>query len=99
MATIRVVVTACITLISILVPSFDRIMALMGSAFCFTICIVLPVSFYLKLFGDATSLRERVFAWFLIVVCSILAVVGTVFAFLPAHITGAHQRVASRSGV
>ena len=94
-AAVRAAVVAAITLISILVPSFDRIMALMGSAFCFNICIVLPVAFYLKLFGDAISRRERAFAWFLIISSSLLALMGIVWSFLPARITGARIGVAS----
>ena len=80
---IRIMTVIVITIIAILVPSFDRIMALMGSALCFTICIILPLAFYLKLFGHEISLKERVVDWFLIVICSIMAVIGTVWAFLP----------------
>ena len=86
---IRILTVIIITIIAILVPSFDRIMALMGSALCFTICIILPLAFYLKLFGHELSLEERVFDWFLIAVCSIMAVVGTVWAFLPKSMIGA----------
>ena len=64
-------------------------MALMGSALCFTICIILPLAFYLKLFGNEISMKERVFDWFLIMVCSIMAVIGTVWAFLPKDKIGA----------
>lgn len=64
-------------------------MALMGSAFCFTICIILPVGFYLKLFGKEISLAERILDWFLIVICSIMAIVGTAWAFIPKNLIGA----------
>jgi len=69
--------------LAILCPSFDRVMALMGSAFCFTICVILPFLFYLKLFGKDVSMKERIIAWFLIVICTVMALVGTVWAFLP----------------
>ncbi|RMZ81482.1 hypothetical protein DV738_g2214, partial [Chaetothyriales sp. CBS 135597] len=49
--------------IAIAVPSFDAIMALMGSALCFTICVILPVAFYLKIFSydtNSISLTERI---------------------------------------
>lgn len=87
--TIRIVTIVVILVIAIVVPSFDRIMALMGSALCFTICIILPLAFYLKLFGNEISMKERVLDWFLIVICSIMAVVGTVWAFLPKDKIGA----------
>lgn len=80
---IRIVTVAVIILIAILVPSFDAIMALMGSAMAFSICIVLPLAFHLKLFGKELGMKEKALNWFLIVVCSIMAVIGTVWVFLP----------------
>ena len=79
----RIVVIVVMVIVSILFPDFDSIMALMGSALCFTICIVLPCAFYLKIYGAELSLGETVLNWVLIVVCSILAVVGTVWAVIP----------------
>jgi solute carrier family 32 (vesicular inhibitory amino acid transporter) len=78
-----------ITVLAIIVPSFDKIMALMGSALCFTICVIMPLSFYLKLFGKDISLKERILDWVLIIVCSVLAIIGTVSAFLPRERIGA----------
>ncbi|KAG9249196.1 transmembrane amino acid transporter protein-domain-containing protein [Calycina marina] len=85
----RVFVVAVFVIISILFPAFDSIMAFMGSTLCFTICIILPLAFYLKIFGKEVSMREKILDWFLIVVCSILAVIGTIFAFLPKSLIGA----------
>lgn len=87
--TIRVLVIIIFVIIAILFPAFDSIMAFMGSTLCFTICIILPLLFYLKIFGKKVSTRERILAWFLIAVCSVLAVVGTVWAFLPKSLIGA----------
>ncbi|KIW26648.1 uncharacterized protein PV07_06466 [Cladophialophora immunda] len=73
-------------------PDFDSIMALMGSALCFTICIILPVSFYLVIFsseGKEIGLMEKILDWVLLVVCISLAVLGTVFAILPKNKIGA----------
>ncbi len=86
---IRVLVVVLIAVIAIVFPDFDSIMALMGSALCFTICIVLPAAFYLKIFGKDISLKERIVDWVLIISCSIMAVVGTVWAFLPKEMIGA----------
>ena len=80
--------------ISIGFPDFDKIMALMGSVLCFTICIILPVSFYLRIFGSEgkeIGLAERILDYFLLIVCTSLAVLGTVFAVLPKDKIGAHQ--------
>jgi vesicular inhibitory amino acid transporter len=86
---IRVFVTILFVVIAIVFPAFDSIMAFMGSTLCFTICVILPLMFYLKIFGKEISMRERVLDWFLIVVCSVLASVGTVWAFLPKRMIGA----------
>jgi vesicular inhibitory amino acid transporter len=80
---IRIFVLVLIVFIAIVFPSFDRIMALMGSLLCFTICIILPLAFYLKIFGSEISLSERIFDWFLVIVSSVMAIVGTTWAFLP----------------
>ncbi|KAK9387367.1 transmembrane amino acid transporter protein-domain-containing protein [Lipomyces mesembrius] len=50
-AAIRILTNIIVVIIAILFPAFDRIMALVGSALGFTICIVLPLAFYLKIFG------------------------------------------------
>ena len=66
-------------------------MALMGSALCFTICVIMPVSFYLKIFskeGKEIGLWERVVDYGLVVVCTALGIVGTVFAVLPKEKIG-----------
>jgi vesicular inhibitory amino acid transporter len=86
---IRVFVIVVFVLISIVFPAFDSIMAFMGSALCFTICIILPLMFYLKIFGKKVSLQERLLDYFLIVVCSTLAIIGTIWAFLPKSMIGA----------
>ena len=61
-------------------------MALLGSAMAFSICIILPVAFHLSLFGHEISPKEKALNWFLIVICSIMAVVGTAWVFLPKHV-------------
>ncbi|KAI9742033.1 MAG: hypothetical protein M1834_000422 [Cirrosporium novae-zelandiae] len=88
-AGIRVFTISIIVVIAIVFPAFDRIMALMGSALCFTICIILPLSFHLKIFGKEIPLKERVLNWSLIIICSTMAAVGTVWAFLPRDKIGA----------
>lgn len=86
---VRLLVIVIIVCVAVVFPAFDSIMAFMGSSLCFSICVILPLLFYLKIFGKEISMRERVLDWFLIVVCSILASVGTVWAFLPKSMIGA----------
>ncbi|KEF61715.1 uncharacterized protein A1O9_03285 [Exophiala aquamarina CBS 119918] len=67
-------------------PDFDSLMALLGSLFCFTVCIILPVSFYLKIFsseGKEISSMERVGCWALLLVSAAFGITGTVFAIVP----------------
>ncbi|PYH30517.1 putative transporter [Aspergillus neoniger CBS 115656] len=82
-ALIRILVVVSIVIMAVLFPSFDRIMALMGSALCFTICIILPIAFHLKIFGNEISPRERVLDWCLLITSSILALIGTAWSILP----------------
>jgi len=86
---IRIMVVVIFVIIAILFPAFDSIMAFMGSSLCFTICVILPLCFYLKIFGKEVSTRERILCYCLIAICSVLAIVGTVFAFLPKSLIGA----------
>ncbi|KAL1304503.1 hypothetical protein AAFC00_003492 [Neodothiora populina] len=87
-ATIRVVITILFVIFAILVPDFDRIMSLLGSVACFSICIILPLAFHLKIFGDQISKAEKIMNWTLIVISTCLAVVSTIFNFLPKELLG-----------
>ena len=75
-----------ITLLAILVPSFDTIMGLLGSAMAFSICIILPLAFHLKLYSDSIGIKEKALNWFLIAISSIMAIIGTAWVFLPTHV-------------
>lgn len=88
-AAIRILTTILIVVIAIIFPSFDRIMALLGAVCCFTICLIMPLSFHLKLFGKEISRTEWWIDLVLIVVCTIMAIVSTVFACLPKKMLGA----------
>lgn len=70
--------------LAIAIPNFDSIMALMGSALCFTICVILPISFRLRIFMDL-SVKERILNWTLMVVSSILGVLGVIWAVVPSE--------------
>ncbi|KAK1454594.1 transmembrane amino acid transporter [Colletotrichum paranaense] len=86
---IRVVTVLVFLVISILFPAFDSIMAFMGSALCFTICVLLPLAFYVKLFSKEISPQEKLLCYVLMTISTILSVVGTVWAFLPKSLIGA----------
>lgn len=86
---VRVLIVVIFVIIAIVFPAFDSIMAFMGSSLCFTICVILPLMFHLKIFGKEISLKERIVNYILIAFCSVLAAVGTVWAFLPKSLIGA----------
>jgi vesicular inhibitory amino acid transporter len=87
-ATIRILCTVVFVVLGILVPEFDRIMSLLGSVACFTICIILPLAFHLKIFGDSIPRSEKIMNWALIIISTILAIIGTVFNFIPRSVLG-----------
>lgn len=86
---LRVITIVIFVVIAIVFPSFDRIMTLLGSVACFSICIILPLMFHLKLFGKEISRREKILNWVLIVVSTIMAIVSTAFACVPKELLGA----------
>ncbi|KAI1167933.1 transmembrane amino acid transporter [Nemania serpens] len=88
-ALIRIVTLLIFLGIAILFPAFDTIMAFMGSALCFTICVTLPVAFYLKLFNHEISAGERILCWSVMLLSFMISVTGTVWAFLPKTLIGA----------
>jgi vesicular inhibitory amino acid transporter len=85
---LRISTVVMFVFIAIICPSFDRIMTLLGSVACFSICIILPLAFHLKLFGKELGGAEKALNWALIVVSTIMAVVSTVFACLPKEVLG-----------
>ena len=60
-----------------------------ATAPCSLISVILPISFYLKLFWHDIPLRERLASWVLLALFSVMGLVGTVWTFLPKHLVGA----------
>ena len=85
---IRILTMVLMLVIAIVIPSFDTIMSLMGSVLCFSICIIFPLAFYLKIFNEEISKREKTLDWLLIVVSAVMAVLGTIWVMLPKHLSG-----------
>ncbi|USP75836.1 Vacuolar amino acid transporter 1 [Curvularia clavata] len=83
---LRMITIVIFVFIAIVFPSFDRIMTLLGSVACFSICIILPLMFHLKLFGKEISSGEKMMNWVLIIVSAIMAIVSTVFACIPKEL-------------
>lgn len=79
---LRVAVVFSFVLFAVVFPDFDKIIALVGCTLCITICIIGPVGFYLKIFGDKVSRRERFLGYGLLIGFTMLAALGTVWCFL-----------------
>lgn len=88
-ALIRVSIVLALLLISIAFPAFDSVCAFLGAALCTLISILLPISFYLKLYWKDIPNRERINLWILFTVFSIFGVIGTIWTFLPKTLVGA----------
>ncbi|OPB46620.1 transTransmembrane amino acid transporter protein [Trichoderma guizhouense] len=86
---VRVVVVLILLGISILFPAFDSVCAFLGAALCSLISIILPISFYLKLYAKDVETRERLVLYCLLVVFGVFGLIGTVFTFLPKELIGA----------
>lgn len=85
---IRLSIVLVLLLISILFPAFDSVCAFLGAALCTLISIILPISFYLKLFWKDTTFGEQALLWSLLVLFSVFGLVGTVWTFLPKDLIG-----------
>lgn len=85
---IRFTVVAVLLVISIIFPAFDSVCAFLGAALCTLISVVLPISFYLKLFWKDVSPRETLVLLCLLVLFAIFGLVGTVWTFLPKELIG-----------
>lgn len=82
---LRVVVVFIVVLLSIICPNFDSVMGFAGSALCFTVCIILPLLFYVKLYDGRIGRTELIIDWSLIVIATIMAVMGTIWAVVPRN--------------
>lgn len=80
---IRAFVVFALLVISITFPAFDAVCAFLGAALCTLISIILPVSFYLKLYWKDIPYRERILLFIVLFVFSIFGTLGTIWTFLP----------------
>jgi vesicular inhibitory amino acid transporter len=85
---IRLFVVAVLLGISIAFPAFDSVCAFLGAALCTLISIILPISFYLKLFWRDVTAREKMVLFSLLGLFSVFGTVGTIWTFLPKPLIG-----------
>lgn len=86
---VRATVTWIFVAIAIFVPSFDKVMALVGSLACSLVCVIMPCCFHLRMFGKDLSRVRKLLDWALITAFMLLGLTGTIFLFLPKRWLGA----------
>jgi amino acid permease len=72
-----------ILIVSITVPGFHTIMALLGSFFSFVVSVIFPEVCYMVLFSDKLSKRQKAYEGSVVVFGIVCAVLGTIWSFLP----------------
>lgn len=78
----RVLFTIFILILSFTFTSFGQVIAFLGSAICFTVCITLPLLFYLKLFNDELSQLTKLAIKVGILISISGAIIGTYSSFV-----------------
>ncbi|KAI8061801.1 transmembrane amino acid transporter protein-domain-containing protein [Gongronella butleri] len=79
----RIALSACILVISIAIPGFDRVIALLGALFSYGISVIFPLACYIKLYRKDLSFHALYANWALLLVSAVLAIIGTVWSFIP----------------
>jgi vesicular inhibitory amino acid transporter len=73
----RVLVICVFLTTALIFTDFGKIMSFLGSAICVAVCLVFPLSFYLKLFYDELSALKKALYFTGIFFAVVLAIVGT----------------------
>ncbi|KAI8393933.1 transmembrane amino acid transporter protein-domain-containing protein [Radiomyces spectabilis] len=79
----RIMISALVIYIATVFPGFDRVMSLLGALFSFGISAIFPLACYRRLYGHNFTRVESAINWFLLFVASGMAILGTVWSFLP----------------
>lgn len=82
---VKVVTSLVLLAIAIFIPSFDRVMGLLGAFSVFIICAIGPLAANLALYRKTMSRTVIVLNWVLLLMSVAMGAVGTVFVFLPKH--------------
>ncbi|CAI5028774.1 CPS_HP_G0100240.mRNA.1.CDS.1 [Saccharomyces cerevisiae] len=72
----RIFINVVFVLIAINFPEFDKIIAFLGAGLCFTICLILPCWFYLRLCKTTIKPWERVACHVTICISVVLSTLG-----------------------
>ncbi|KAK9899790.1 hypothetical protein P389DRAFT_4127 [Cystobasidium minutum MCA 4210] len=82
---VKLVTSLTLLAIAIFIPSFDRVMGLLGAFSVFMICAIGPLAANLALFRKTMSKPVILMNWVLLLISVAMGAIGTVFVFLPKH--------------
>lgn len=82
---VRMVTSLVLLAIAIFIPSFDRVMGLLGAFSVFMICAIGPLAANLALYRKTMSKFVVAMNWTLLLLSIAMGAVGTAFVFLPKH--------------
>lgn len=85
---VRIGVVAVLVVIAVAFPAFDSVVAFMGAALVFSVSVIMPLAFHLKMFYRELSAKARLVNWVLIIISTTISLIGTVWAFLPKSMIG-----------
>jgi len=79
----RTIISFLVVFVAIVFPEFHQVLCLLGSLFSMIICVIFPCMCYSVLYKGRLSPSETIINKIIIVVSSIIAIIGTVWAFIP----------------
>ncbi|EGW33095.1 uncharacterized protein SPAPADRAFT_137673 [Spathaspora passalidarum NRRL Y-27907] len=82
----RAIFFSLLLALGLLFTSFGKLVSFLGSAICFTVCLALPLLFYMKLNGDNIGTIHKVFLKIGVVLSLSAAVIGT-YSSLAMNVT------------
>ncbi|KAI9251860.1 transmembrane amino acid transporter protein-domain-containing protein, partial [Phascolomyces articulosus] len=85
-SSIRIIVSLVIVYIATVFPGFDRVVSLLGALFSFGISAIFPLLCYRRLFDSSITWKESILNNFILLISTIMAVLGTIWSFLPNNI-------------
>jgi len=79
----RTFVSFLVVFMAIVFPEFHQVLCLLGSLFSMIICVIFPCLCYNVLYKGRLSFSESLINKTIIAVSSVIAIIGTVWAFIP----------------
>jgi len=79
----RTFISFLVVFVAIVFPEFHQVLCLLGSLFSMIICVIFPCMCYSVLYKGKLSPKEIIINKTIIVVSTFIAIIGTVWAFIP----------------